>query len=83
MRLPKISLNSSQNQLHLNRCWCKYTMAWLNHWGINENDILQNIDNIKNIITSKFKEKIWCEENLADRRKLRYYKEVTNPNLED
>ena len=31
-------------------------MAWLKHWGIDENDILQNIDNVKNIITSMFKE---------------------------
>ena len=58
-------------------------MAWLNHWGINEKDILQNIDNVKSIITSKFKEKLWCEENLAVKRKLRYYKEAINPNLED
>ena len=58
-------------------------MAWLNHWGINENDILQNIDNFKNIFTSKFKEKFWCEKNLVVKRKLRYYKEVINPNLED
>ena len=58
-------------------------MAWLNHWGINENDILQNIDNVKFFIAFKFKEKFWCEENLAVKRKLRYYKEVINPNLED
>ena len=51
-------------------------MAWLNHWGIDEKDIFHNIDNIKNIITSKFKEKLWCEENLVIKRKLRYYKEV-------
>ena len=82
-RLPKIYLNSSQNQLHLKRCWCKDTMAWLNHWGINENEILQNIDNVLNIITSKFKEKLWCEENLAVKRKLRYHKEIINPNFED
>ena len=35
-RLPKIALNSSQNQLRLKWCWCKDTMTWLNHWGINE-----------------------------------------------
>ena len=58
-------------------------MPWLNHWGINENNILQNIDNVKNIITSKIKEKLRCEENLAVKRKLRYYKEVINPNLEN
>ena len=58
--LTKIALNSSQNQLRLKQGCCKYTMAWLNHWGIGENDILQNIDNVKNIITSKFKEKFWC-----------------------
>ena len=40
-------------------------MAWLNHWGIDESDILQNIDNVKNSITSKLKEELWCEENLA------------------
>ena len=59
-RLPKIALNLIQNQLYLKRCWCKYTMAWLNHWGIDENDILHNIDNVKNIITSKFKDKFSC-----------------------
>jgi len=44
---------------------------------------LQNINNIKNIITSKFKEKMSCEKDLEVKRKLRYYKEVINPNLED
>ena len=58
-------------------------MAWLNHCGINENDALQNIDIVKNIITSNFKEKFWCEENLVVNRKLRYYKEVINRNLDD
>ena len=33
--------------------------------------------------TSKFKEKFWCEENLAVNRKLRYCTEVNNSNLED
>ena len=53
-RLPKIALKSSQNQLCLKWSWCKDTMAWLNHWGINESDILQNIDNVNNINTSMF-----------------------------
>ena len=70
-RLPKIALNSSQNQLCLKRCQCKDTMAWLNHWGVDENDILHSIDNAKNIITSKFKDKFKGEENLAVKRKLR------------
>ena len=72
-------LNSFDVWIHL----CKDTMVWLNHWGIDENDILQNIDNVKNIITSKFKEKFWCEENLVVEKKLRYCKEVINPKLED
>ena len=55
-------------------------MALLNHWGIYEKEILQIIDNAKNIITSKFKEKLWCEENLAVKRN---YKEVINHNFED
>ena len=31
----------------------------------------------------KFKENLWCDKELDDKRKLRYYKEVVNPNLED
>ena len=57
-KIPKIALKSIQNHLRLKRGWCKDTMAWLNHWGINENDTLQNIINFKNFITSKSKEKI-------------------------
>ena len=52
------------------------------HWEIDENVALQNINNIKNIVTSKSKEKMWCENDLEDKRKLRYYKEVINPTLE-
>ena len=26
---------------------------------------------------------MWCDKELEDKRKLRYYKEVINPNLED
>jgi hypothetical protein len=37
--------------------------------------------NITNIITPKFKENMWCDKELADKRKLRYYKEVVNLNL--
>jgi hypothetical protein len=48
-----------------------------------EDTILQNKDTIKNIIKSKFKEKMWCDKELEEKRKLRYYKDVINPNLED
>jgi hypothetical protein len=41
------------------------------------------MDNIKNIITSKFKEKLWCDNELEGKRKLRYYKEVINPSREN
>ena len=58
-------------------------MAWLTHWGIDENDISQNIGNAKNIITFNFNDKLWHEEKLAVKRKLRYYNEVINHNLKD
>ena len=58
-------------------------MAWLTHWGIDENDISQNIGNAKNIITFNFNDKLWHEEKLAVKRKLRYYNEVIHHNLED
>ena len=57
-------------------------MAWLNHWGINKIATLQDVNNIKNIITSKFKEKMWGKKELEVKRKLRYYKEFIIPNLE-
>ena len=43
--------------------------------GDDEIVALQNINNIKIIVTSKFKEKLWCEKYLEAKRKLRYYKE--------
>ena len=42
-----------------------------------------DIINIKNIVTSNFKEKLRCEKYLEAKQKLRYYKEVINPTLED
>ena len=44
---------------------------------------MQNIDNITNIISSKFKENMCCDKKMMDKRKLRYYKDVVNPNSED
>ena len=58
-------------------------MAWLNHCGIAKNITLQDINNLKNTITSKFKARMWDEKVLKGIRKLRYYKEVINPNMED
>ena len=46
-----------------------------------EDTILQNKDTIKNIIKSKFKEKMWCDKESKEKRKLRYYKDVINHNL--
>jgi hypothetical protein len=48
-----------------------------------EDTILQNKDTIKNIIKSKFKEKMWCDKELKEKRKLRYSKDVINRNIED
>jgi hypothetical protein len=50
MRLPKIASNTIQNHLQLKRGWHKDVKSWINHWGIKEEVILQNKDNIKNII---------------------------------
>ena len=53
--------------------WHKDAKNWLNHWGIEEEVTLQNIDNIKTTITSKFKDKLWLDKEIKDKRKLRYY----------
>ena len=57
-------------------------MAWLKYWEVDGNTILEDINNLKNTITSKFKVKIWNKKHLQGKRKLRCYKEVINPNLE-
>jgi hypothetical protein len=48
-----------------------------------EDTILQSKGTIKNIIKSKFKEKMWCDKELEEKIKLRYYKDVINSNIED
>jgi hypothetical protein len=55
-RLPKISLKYSQNHQRLSQGCHKDGKSWINHWGIQEEVIMHNIVNIKNLITSKFKE---------------------------
>jgi hypothetical protein len=41
-----------------------------------EDTILQNKNTIKNIIKSKFKEKMWHNKELEEKQKLRYYRDV-------
>ena len=48
-----------------------------------EDTIFQNKDTIKKIVKSKFKERMWCDKELEEKIKLRYYKDVINHNLED
>jgi len=50
---------------------------------IKDKFILYNTNDIKNIIKAKFKEFLWWNKELEDNIKLRYKKEVVNPNLED
>ena len=60
-RLPKISSKSTLNHHRLKQGWHKDAQSWLSHWRIMEETILQNKDTIKNIIKSKFKEKMLCD----------------------
>lgn len=81
-KFPKIVSNSSQNpHLQLKQAWHKDVQVLLDHCRIKEDIILENKDNIKNTITSKFKDKLWGDEELKRKGTLRYYKEVMNPTL--
>ena len=80
-RLPKIDFNSSQDHLRLKRGWYEDTRAWLIHWEIDKNVALKNINNIKNIVTSKFKEKLWCEKDLEAKRKSSTYSRRSKASL--
>ena len=48
-----------------------------------EDTILQNKNTIKKNAKSKLNEKMWRDKELEEKIKLRYYKDVINPNLED
>jgi hypothetical protein len=69
---PKLLLTLSKTT-RLKWGWRKDAKYWLNIWGIQEEAIMQNINNFTNIITSKFKENMWCDKELVDKRKLRYF----------
>jgi hypothetical protein len=43
----------------------KDVKSWLNHWGIQEEAIMHNIDIITNIITFQFKENMWCDKKIS------------------
>ena len=49
-RIPKLALNSNQNHLRLKQGSYKDTRSWLDHWEIDKNVALQNINNFKNIV---------------------------------
>ena len=59
-----MALKSSQKQLRLKGCWYKDTLDKLNHFQINKNVILQNINNLKYIVSFKFQDKMWCNRDL-------------------
>jgi hypothetical protein len=82
-RLFMIASNSIENHMRLKWVWYKDTKSWLDQWGIEEEVTLLSIDTIKTTIISKFKETLWNDKELEDKRKLRYYKEMINPNLKN
>ena len=63
-RIPKFAFNSSQGHLRLKKVWYKDNMVWLNHWGIDKNTTLQNINNLKSTVTSHFKTRVLDEKDL-------------------
>ena len=67
-----ISLNSNKNKMWLNQGQHKDSKSCLNHQGIKEKVTLKDINNIKTNITSKFKEKLWHDNEKENKIKLRY-----------
>ena len=83
-RLPKIASNCSQNpHLRLKQGWHKGAQSWLNHWGIKEELSIGSKDSVRNTFTSKFKDKLWEDQELEGKRNLKYYKEVINATLDN
>ena len=52
-KLPKIALESSQTQLGLKRCWCKDTIAWLDHWGLMKTTFCRTLTKIYQLMKIK------------------------------
>ena len=74
-RLPKMASNySKKTHLRFKCGWHKEAQSWLKYWRINVDLHMGSKHNIKNTITSKFKDKLWEDQELEGKRKLRYYK---------
>ena len=59
-RIPKIASNFSKKpHLLLKHGWHKDAESWLNHWGIKEEISMGRKYSVKDIISSKFKDKLW------------------------
>jgi hypothetical protein len=69
--LQKIASKSSHNHHQLKQGWHKDAWSWLNYWGIMEDTILQPKDTTKKIVRLKFKEKMWCDKELEEKRKIK------------
>ena len=55
----------------------------LNHLGMVEDDALQDINNIKITILTHIEGNMWNDREKENTRKLNFYKEIVNPELED
>jgi hypothetical protein len=67
-RLPKIASKSRHNHHQLKQGWHKDARSWLNYWVIMEETILQKKYTIKKNVKSKFKEKMWCDKELEEKK---------------
>lgn len=75
-RIPKKNLNSIHYYQHLKQRWHQDDVL-VKSLGNIAGCHPTHTDNIKNIIVSKFKEDLWCNEELDIKRKPRYYEGVT------
>jgi hypothetical protein len=67
-RLPKIVSKSNHNNHRLKRGWNKDAQSWPSYWGIMNTPFCRIRILLKNIIKSKFKEKMWCDKEISRKK---------------
>lgn len=60
----------------------KILWQWLDFWGTYINITTSNNDKLKLYIPNKVTQKLLSDDNIKNKRKLTYYKNIVNPKLD-
>ena len=86
LKLSKDGLIVIASSMSSNHHWLetgcdRYFEVFLNYWNIKQKNQNGDIRNIKTYIPIKFKDKTWNDNEIINKRKLKYYEKFLNLSL--